>query len=130
LLTIISVAFFGPIYAFISLFVCCLDGRGNPSDLSVMDVGIGFFAKLHLSTDSLVSVPFARALTSLLSDRSLQSSRETQVDQTRIVLESVLGPTDHFFSLDVPDGIFDMEDWSTFSRASPVDQAWNLGPGL
>lgn len=61
-------SFFGPIYALINLFIYILqhsDTPGIQSDLALMEVGVGFFAKVKFTTDSEVSISFVREMAAL-----------------------------------------------------------------
>ncbi|KAK5739936.1 hypothetical protein LTR17_005032 [Elasticomyces elasticus] len=118
--TPVPVAFFGPIYALISLFVYCLDRQKTQSDLASLDVGTGYFARLHLATDSLKLHPFARAIGSLAYDFERPSPSEPTLDRahgTFTDMSSLTELGDDFWQA----GMFQLEDWSTFSRASPAE---------
>ena len=94
----------------ISLFVYCLDREKTTSDLALLDIGTGYFARLSLDTGSLVSVPFVRAITSLI-----YSYEPTTLD---IPLHEHLQLTQ-----DDADAMLHLEDWSIFSRASPAEMS-------
>jgi hypothetical protein len=106
-----------------SLFVCCLEGQSTSLDLAMMDVGAGYFGKIHIATESLISVPFVRVLTSLASQRTAQvpvdPSLHTTAEVINTGLPAVTANDDDFWGLDLLGGSFDLEDWGTFSRMSP-----------
>lgn len=61
-------AFHGPIWALINMFIHVLQNPSSPvvsSDLALMDIGTAHFSRLELATDSDLSFPFARDLTRL-----------------------------------------------------------------
>jgi hypothetical protein len=88
----------------------------------MMDVGAGYFGRIHIATESLISVPFVRVLTSLASqhasnmpaDQSLQTTEGINAD-----MDTAPGADYEFWGLDLLGGNFDLEDWGTFSRMSP-----------
>lgn len=130
-----SVAFFGPIYSLMSLFVCCLEGQFTSLDLAMMDVGAGYFGRIHVATESLISVPFVRILTSLASqraayvpaDRFIHTAAEGAINTG---LPAVTANDDDFWGLDLLGGNFDLEDWGTFSRMSPNEPTAHIEPLL
>jgi hypothetical protein len=98
-------------------------------DLAVMDVGAGYFGRVHVATESLISMPFVRVLTSLASQRAshvpaARSIRTTE--ETATGLDPILGTDDAFWGMDLLGGDFDLEDWGTFSRMSPNEPTANL----
>ena len=125
------VAFFGPIYSLISLFVCCIEGQTDPIDLAIMDVAAGYFGRVQIATDSLVSVPFVRILRSLASDHNTRVA----IDQSFQLTEQLNDgpppdPNNEFWRLSSFDNAFDLEDWSTFSRMSPNEPPAYIEPLL
>jgi hypothetical protein len=89
-----------------------------------MDVGTGYFGRIHLATESLVSVPFVRALTALASDYSgpvAASEPFASFEQMSSDLQAVPVSEDDFWGIGLLNSTFDLEDWSTFSRTSPMD---------
>lgn len=121
LLTIIRVAFFAPIYAMISLFVYCLDRQKSLADLAVMDIGTGYFSKLGLETDFLISVPFVRAITSLAygfeeSTLATNLHNHQHLAQGGMNASQSLGAD--FWNVGILDAetMVHLEDWSTFPR--------------
>lgn len=63
--------FFGPIYALLNLFIYILQNPDHPnvnSDVALMDIGAGHFARLEFATDSQISVPFAKEVAALARD--------------------------------------------------------------
>lgn len=59
-------AFFGPIYAVINLFIHILQNPNSPtiqSDLLLLDIGATHFTHLQLATDSEMAIPFAKDIT-------------------------------------------------------------------
>jgi hypothetical protein len=75
------VLFFGPIYSLINLFIYILHNPKSPqiqSDLALMDVGSGFFARLRFSTDGKISIVLANEM-ALLATRYLNESRQSTV---------------------------------------------------
>ncbi|KAK4939633.1 hypothetical protein LTR10_020133 [Elasticomyces elasticus] len=78
--------FFGPIHALINLFLYILQDPQRPgvqSDLALMDMGAGYFARVQFLTDSEVSVSFAREMASLAHEATEKISRR-QDDNARI----------------------------------------------
>lgn len=62
------IIFFGPIYALINLFIYILQNPQHPhiqSDLTVMEIGAGYFARLQFVTDSEVCIRFAKEMADL-----------------------------------------------------------------
>ncbi|KAM3418752.1 hypothetical protein BST61_g4726 [Cercospora zeina] len=98
----VPVAFFAPIYAMISLFICCLDRGKGPLDSAIMDIGTGYFARLGLDTDFSPTTPFVRAITSLAYE--FEGPERTFGSRPFLTL----------------DALMHLEDWSTFSRTSPA----------
>ena len=91
-------------------------------DLALMDVCVGYFGRLHIATDSLISAPFVRVLTSLASQHAtqvaaIQSAQATE--DANAGLHTVTGADDDFWGLDLLGNNFDLEDWGTFSMTSP-----------
>jgi hypothetical protein len=127
------VAFFGPIYSLISLFVCCLGGQTDSLDMAMMDVAAGYFGRIHIATDSLVSMPFVRVLRSLASDHAARAAvdQSLQLDrQLSTGSQPITGPDEDFWGFGSLDNAFDLEDWSTFSRMSPNEPVAYVGPLL
>ncbi|KAK3678483.1 hypothetical protein LTR78_001780 [Recurvomyces mirabilis] len=118
--TPVPVAFFGPIYALISLFVCCLSSETTQSDLAIMEIGTGYFGRIYVSTDSLISVPFVRTLTTLVAERSAPLHARDDLTSNQ------QGIDDEFSRLGGADSTLDVEDWCTFLRTSPADQSSHL----
>lgn len=97
-----------------------------------MDVATGYFGRIHIATDSLVSVPFVRVLTSLAGAHFIQAASGpslTSTDQFDAEAQFLPGFFDDFWnSGSLDDNSFDLEDWSTFSRTSPSGVAAYVGP--
>ncbi|KAK4623535.1 ABC-transporter-regulating transcription factor [Fulvia fulva] len=117
----VPVAFFAPIYAMISLFVYCLDRQKSLADLAVMDIGTGYFSKLGLETDFLISVPFVRAITSLAygfeeSTLATNLHNHQHLAQGGMNASQSLGAD--FWNVGILDAetMVHLEDWSTFPR--------------
>jgi hypothetical protein len=106
----------------VSLFVCCLEGQPNSLDLATMDVAAGYFGRMHIVTDTLVSVPFVRTLTYLAGEHSTRAIVDAPLQpgsQADVGEQLLLGPGDVFWTFASLDDTFELEDWSTFSRTSP-----------
>ena len=61
-------SFFGPMYALINLFIYILQSPQRPgiqSDLALMEVGAGYFARVKFATGSEISISFAREMATL-----------------------------------------------------------------
>jgi hypothetical protein len=61
-------SFFGPMYALINLFIYILQTPQQPriqSDLALMDVGAGHFARMQFATDSEISFSFTKEMAAL-----------------------------------------------------------------
>jgi hypothetical protein len=128
-----KVAFFGPIYSLISLFVCCLEGQTDSLDMAMMDVAAGYFGRIHIVTDSLVSLPFVRVLRSLASDHAARAAVDQSLQlnmQLSAGSQPILGPDEDFWGFGSLGNAFDLEDWGTFSRMSPNEPAAYVGPPL
>lgn len=98
-----------------------------------MDVVTGYFGRIHIATDSLVSVPFVRVLTSLAGEHSTQAASDPllpSADQLDAEAHFLPGSSDDFWSFGSLDNSFDLEDWSTFSRTSPSGVPAYAGPIL
>jgi hypothetical protein len=109
-------------YSLISLFTCCLEGQVGSLDLAMMDVVTGYFGRIHIATDFLVSVPFVRVLTSLAGEHLIQAASGptlTSADQFDAGAQCPPGSFDDLWIFGSLDNSFDLEDWSTFSRTSP-----------
>jgi hypothetical protein len=99
----------------------------------MMDVAAGYFGRIHIVTNSLVSMPFVRVLRSLASghvaraavNQSLQLNRQLSAGP-----QPIPGPDEDFWGFDSLDNAFNLEDWSTFSRMSPNEPAAYPGPLL
>jgi hypothetical protein len=118
-----SIGWFVPIYALISLFVYRLDRRRkDPSDLAFMDIGTGYFARIRLATDSLVSTPFARSITSLAYQFEGDTGLAVDDDGARIGTTPITELDETYWQPDLMDvtRMFHIEDWSTFAHTSPV----------
>ncbi|KIW27762.1 uncharacterized protein PV07_07470 [Cladophialophora immunda] len=66
--TPVPLSFFGPIYALINLFIYILQNPqrfGIQSDLALMEVGAGYFARVKFATSSEISISFAREMATL-----------------------------------------------------------------
>ncbi|EXJ53348.1 uncharacterized protein A1O5_13419 [Cladophialophora psammophila CBS 110553] len=135
--TPVPLSFFGPIYALINLFIYILQTPQQPriqSDLALMDVGAGHFARMQFATDSEISFSFAKEMAALAHEAVEKASRRyagndsvsTEADLSRFPQDmsdtmtdrNVLGedlqsddPTagyaNSFFDLE-------LENWSTF----------------
>jgi hypothetical protein len=96
-------------------------------DLALMDVCVGYFGRIHIATESLISAPFVRVLTSLAGRQAaqvaaVQSAQATEDADTG--LPAVAGADDDdFWGLDLLGNNFDLEDWGTFSLISPDEPA-------
>ncbi|KAF2214723.1 hypothetical protein CERZMDRAFT_95115 [Cercospora zeae-maydis SCOH1-5] len=119
----VPVAFFAPMSAMISLFICCLDRGKGPLDLAIMDIGTGYFARLGLDTDFSPSAPFVRAITSLAHD--FEGPVRDHDGPTRGDVVSVPNLGEDFWQSTIldADALMHLEDWSTFSRTSPAQMA-------
>jgi hypothetical protein len=99
----------------------------------MMDVATGYFGRIYIATDSLVSVPFVRVLTSLAGEHSIQAASGpslTPADQSDAEAQLLPGSFDDFWNFGSLDNSFDLEDWSTFSRMSPSGVAAYVEPML
>ncbi|OAL39604.1 hypothetical protein AYO20_01001 [Fonsecaea nubica] len=66
--TPVPLSFFGPMYALINLFIYILQNPnryGIQSDLALMEVGAGYFARVKFATASEISISFAREIATL-----------------------------------------------------------------
>jgi hypothetical protein len=102
-------------------------------DLAIMDVATGYFGRIHIATDSLVSMPFVRDLTSLASEHATRAAvvpALPSVIQTDTEAQFLPRSNDDFWSFGPLDNILDLEDWSTFSRTSPNGVPSYVGPML
>lgn len=73
-----SVSLFGPIYSLINMFIYILHNPQSPesqSDLALMDVGSGYFARLRVSTDSQISITLAKEM-ALLATQYLNEPQQ------------------------------------------------------
>ncbi|KAL6245979.1 hypothetical protein RBB50_007132 [Rhinocladiella similis] len=79
--------YYTPLYAVINLFVSILQNLAStsPSDLTLMDVGAGHFARLSFATESDFSVPLVKNL-SLLANNALEAFR-TQSSQSSAIAQ-------------------------------------------
>jgi hypothetical protein len=85
--------FFGPMYALFNLFIYILQSPNHPnvrSDVAIMDICAGHFARLEFATDSEISIPLVRELAALARDvvrkggpDSLRNSTKTSVSSTK-----------------------------------------------
>lgn len=102
----------------ISLFIYCLDRGKSASDLAIMDIGTGYFARLGLDTDFLV--PFVRAITSLAYESDASTRADERHAQGGMATIPSLG--DDFWQPSILDmeALMQLEDWSTFSRTDPA----------
>jgi hypothetical protein len=116
------VAIFGPIYAFTSLFVYCLDWENSQSDLATLDIGTGYFAKLCLTTDAPKFIPFARAITSLAYNFEKPFVDDDVPHNTEIAGAGAEIPeySEDFWESGILDGsgMLHLEEWSEFLCAS------------
>jgi hypothetical protein len=90
---VIRTTFFMPLYATINLFIHVLqtqDYSSVMSDMALLDIAAGHFARLEFVTDSAISFPFikdiaalARANTKRIRTASTTSSRDTYVSGMR-----------------------------------------------
>lgn len=83
--------YYTPLYAVINLFVSILQNLAcaTPSDLALMDVGAGHFARLSFATESDFNVPLVKNL-ALLANNALEVYKTIQPSQT-----STLGQLDN-----------------------------------
>jgi hypothetical protein len=98
-----------------------------------MDIATGYFGRIHIATDSLVSVPFVRVLTALASEHSTRAAFSPMlppIDQLDEGAQFLRGSDVDFWNFGALDNAFDLEDWSTFSRTSPGDAPAYVGPLL
>jgi hypothetical protein len=71
-------SFFGPMYALITLFIYILQAPREPhiqSDLALMDVGVGHFARIQFATASEISFSFAKEMSNLAHEAVEKASR-------------------------------------------------------
>ena len=115
----------------ISLFVCYLDRCQTPSDLAIMDVGTGYFGRLQLATESVVTIPFARALTTLAYGLDLESLSTFRQPTAQPTDTGVCALTEHETHgnicefTDLNGALMDFEDWSTLLPVtSEEDDNW------
>ncbi len=90
---VIRTTFFMPLYATINLFIHILqtqDSSSVMSDMALLDIAAGHFARLEFVTDSAISFPFikdiaalARANTKRVRTASTTSSRDIYVSGMR-----------------------------------------------
>jgi len=76
--TPVPLSFFGPIYALINLFIYILQAPREPrvqSDLALMDVGAGHFARIQFATASEISFTFAKEMATLAHGAVEKASR-------------------------------------------------------
>ncbi|KAJ2905583.1 hypothetical protein MKZ38_004877 [Zalerion maritima] len=69
--TPLPLTFFSPAYAIINLFIHILQNPSHPnvrSDVALMDIGVGHFARLEFATNSEISVPFMKEMAALTRD--------------------------------------------------------------
>ena len=92
-----------------------------------MDVCTGYFGRIHLSTESLVSVPFARSLVSLANGQSAHETIEQLADVDGDAVgqnaQATIGLDDTFWDFNSSGGAFDPEDWGIFLRTTSFDMA-------
>lgn len=103
-LTAGRLAFQGPMYALINLFIHILQNPELPtinSDLALMDIGAAHFARLEFATDSVVPIVFAKdvaalARTAVKNSKTFappHSSQSTMYSESGILPEkNSLGP--------------------------------------
>jgi hypothetical protein len=75
---------YGPIVALINLFIYILQNPNHPrvqSDLTLMDVGAGYFARLKFATDSEFSIDFAKEIAVLAYGVSNDNSHVSPVGE-------------------------------------------------
>ncbi|PIB02544.1 hypothetical protein CB0940_00175 [Cercospora beticola] len=118
--TTVPVAFFAPIYAMISLFIYCLDRGKSSSDLAMLDIGTGYFARLGIDKEFALYVPFVRAITSLAYGLEGSTHHQEPIVRSDAIEMPNLGEDFWQTSLLDADTLMQLEDWSTFSRTSPV----------
>ncbi|EXJ70411.1 uncharacterized protein A1O5_06479 [Cladophialophora psammophila CBS 110553] len=133
--TPVPLSFFGPMYALINLFIYILQNPQRPSiqsDLALMEVGAGYFARVKFATGSGISISFAREMATLAREATERVYGNTDVaydqDFSRLpqklsedvaVAGQYLGIEDQPFSDQTTDdmsSLFDLEleNWSTF----------------
>lgn len=64
-------AFYGPIYALFNLFIYILlnpNSSNIHSDVALLDICAGHFARLEFATDSNISIPLVREVAALARD--------------------------------------------------------------
>lgn len=104
----------------ISLFVYCLDRGKSSSDLAMLDIGTGYFARLGIDTEFALHVPFVRAITSLAYGLEGPTHHQEPVVQSDVIEVPNLGEDFWQTNLLDADALMQLEDWSTFSRTSPA----------
>lgn len=80
----LRVIFYGPIFALINLFIYILQNPKHPriqSDLTLMDVGAGYFARLKFATDSEFSIDFPKEIAVLSHGVSKDNSHASLVGE-------------------------------------------------
>ncbi|KAK5102748.1 hypothetical protein LTS08_003548 [Lithohypha guttulata] len=136
--TPVPLSFFTPIYVLVNLFICILQNPTHnqiPLALSLMDLGVGFFTRLHIATNSTVSMQFAKELASLAQGvaekaRNIATSGEDHDHELPEVAEHVVqnedGQGEHDPELSFRDDMHrdndisrdvDIEQWSTLVPA-------------
>ncbi|KAH0846011.1 putative fungal specific transcription factor [Fonsecaea pedrosoi] len=76
--TPVPLSFFGPMYALINLFIYILQNPnryGIQSDLALMEVGAGYFARVKFATASEISISFAREIATLAREATERAHR-------------------------------------------------------
>ena len=79
-------SFFGPIYALINLFIYILQNPKKPgiqSDLALMEVGAGYFARVKFATASEISIDFAREL-AIIAREATERAHGPHIDQSSV----------------------------------------------
>ncbi|KAI1616602.1 fungal-specific transcription factor domain-containing protein [Exophiala viscosa] len=127
--TPVPLGFFGPIHALINLFLYILQDPQRPgvqSDLALMDMGAGYFARVQFLTDSEVSISFVREMASLAHEVTEKASRR-QASNTGIAYNQDLS---NFPSI-IPDSATDQDlvvedQLSNDQTAGDMGTSWDL----
>jgi len=82
-------------YAIINLFIFILQNPDHSrvrSDLALMDIGAGHFARLEFATDSEISIPFVKEMAALARDaiRYARSPSSQQLTKAAVDMQSDL----------------------------------------
>ncbi|EXJ79926.1 hypothetical protein A1O3_08211 [Capronia epimyces CBS 606.96] len=154
--TPVPMSFFGPMYALINLFIYILQTPQQSriqSDLALMDVAAGHFARMQIATDSEVTFTFAKEVAALAHEavaRGSSSRRysgneslgmdsdpsrlrpdmsDCMTDRTGNVLEDDLQCDDPTASYVNPFFDLELENWSTFLPAGFDDKVMDFSVG-